>query len=363
MVNRLKEKLSPFHITILIFMIQSGVMVFSLPQQLAFHFGTNGWVALIIISGVVTLNIALFAIVHRISRGRSVFTIMEPTPKLLLYPIYLFILIAWALTGCLLVKQYVLIFQMIAFPSSHPMLFKLVIDVLIFFLLIKGIYNISKAATIFFWLIIWTVLFHFYFIPDFQWVRLTPFVFKGVDITLVGWMTVYSSFLGYELCLLLFPYSDPKSKLMRSVFLGNGFTTISYLILSIICFGFFSLDQLKSLRYPLVEIFSYVQLPVVQAVNSLVFSFFLLSIILTTVMYCWSAKEIGHRLFRINDKLLSFLIVTATYLISFIPQDLTKLKTWLSYLLYIDAGIAFGLPMILIILLLLSGKGGKTVSE
>lgn len=361
----MKEKLSHFHATILIYMIQSGVVIFSLPQQLALHFGTNGWLVLCIIFVIVSLNIGLISIVYRLGMGRSILVILEQSiPKFILYPFYLVFMFVWAMGGCLLAKQYVLVFQMIAFPATNAMYFKLAIDVLFFFLLIKGVYNIAKAATVFFWLVIWTVLFLFFFYADFQWVRLTPFLFQDSEITVNGFMSIYSGFLGYELCLFLFPYVDKKTRLMRSTFLGNLLLTINYLYFAIICFGFFSLAQLKDLRFPLIETLSYIQLPLVQAVGSLVFGVFLLSVTVTSVMYFWSAKEVGKRIFPISDKLLSFLIVFTAYIISFIPQELTELRTWSQYFNYIEGGIAFGLPVVLILLLVSKGrKRGEIVGE
>ena len=71
------EKLSPFHITILVYMTQSGIIIFTLPRQLAEHFGTNGWLFLVPCFVISSLNIYLISLVYHMGKGRSIFLILE----------------------------------------------------------------------------------------------------------------------------------------------------------------------------------------------------------------------------------------------------------------------------------------------
>lgn len=360
----MQEKLSQFHVTILIYMIQSGVVMFRLPQILAEHFGTNGWIILIPVSLIVTLNILLIAVVYRLGKGSSIFEIMERSiPRFLLSPFYLVLVCVWAMIGCLIAKHYVLIFQMVAFPTTNPMIFKSVLDVLIFFLMIQSIYNIAKASAVFFWMLAWMVLLLFFFYRDFEWTRLTSFIFQGSTITLKGYFSVYSAYAGYSFCMLLFPYSNRKTKLMKATLIANLITTINYIYFCFIAFGFYYYEQLKTLQFPILNILAYIQLPFVQAMENLLYGFFMFSILITTVMYFWSAKEVSQRIFPINRRLLAAIILTASFCFSFIPDVLSKVDQWLTYLGYIEFGISFGLPMGLVLLLLIQRKGGSAESE
>lgn len=355
----MQEKLSQFHLTIFIYMIQTGIVVFMLPRLLAENFGTNGWLILIVISLIVSLNIGLISVVFRLGNGRSMFEIMEQSiPKPLLYPFYTILVCVWALFGCLITKDYVLIFLMIAFPTTPPMLFKLAVDVLVFFLMIKSVYNISKAATVFFWMLIWMVSLLFYFYGEFDWDRLTPFVFRDGHTSVKGLVTLYTSFLGYELCLLLMPYCDHKTKFTRSVLAGNAILTFNYVYFSIVTFGFYGHETLKTLEFPLLNLLAFVQLPFIQAMENLLYGVFLFPIIITTVMYCWSAKETLQRMIPASGRLLAFLIVFVMYWISYIPDVLSEVKQWIGYLSYIELALSFGLPAGLIVLLLFQRRRG-----
>jgi spore germination protein (amino acid permease) len=354
-----KEKLHPFHVTLLIYLVQSGVVIFSLPRLLAGVFGYNGWLSIIIFALISSFNIFLISLVFRMGKGNSIFDILEKSvSKILLYPLYMTLIIVWSIIGCLVGKHYVNVFQMIAFPTTHPMLFKLLIDILVFLLVIKGIYNISKAATMFFVLIFWMLLLLFMFINKLDWPRLTPFIFKEGGEKFWGSLEIYSAYLGYSVSLLLIPYVDKSKKFIKGVYAANGLTTFTYITVSFVCFSFYSLPQLKKMKFPLLDLLAYIELPFIERMENLLFGFFLFSIIITIVMYLWSAILILERIIpKANKNLLAFIILFTTFFVSWIPDVLSEVETWLRYFSYAEIIISFGLPLFLIITLLVR-KGG-----
>jgi spore germination protein (amino acid permease) len=360
----MNEKLSQFHATILIYMIQVGVVLFSLSQLTAQHFGTNGWLSLIIFCLIASFNIFLISVVHRLGNGRSIFTILEQSiPKFLLYPIYLAFICTWAMLGSLVAKQYLLIFQLVAFPTSNPMIFKLILDILVFSLVVKGVYNIAKASAVFFWLVVWMNLLLFFFYGNFKWARLTPFIFQDAENMVKGLFDIYPAFLGYELCLLLFSYTDKKTKLIKATYVGNVITTISYMYVGLIAYGFYGMHQLKLMLYPLIDLLAYIKFPFIERIENLFYGFFMFTTIITTVMYLWSATEVSRRIFpKVKEKVLGFVIVFSAYFASFLPEILSEVQVWLSKLALIEAGIAFGLPVVLILILLFQRMRGESIS-
>jgi spore germination protein (amino acid permease) len=355
------EKLSPFHIFILVYMSQAGIVLFTLPRELADHFGTNGWLFLFICFAISTFNIYLVSVIYRLGKGRSIFEILEQSiSKSVLYPAYIGIAAVWIMFGCIIGKKYVLLFQLMAFPSVNPMIIKLAVDVLAFLLLIKGIYNISKASTLFFWMTIWLVLLLIAFIPEFSWVRLTPFVFRESHNVLKGGIDIYAAFLGYELCMLFLPYMEKKKSIL-AMYLGNAFLTMIYMSLSLICFGFFSFGQLKKLLFPVLDMLAYIRFPFVERIENLFYGVFLYLILITLLMYLWAGQE---AIFRITRKARSprytFVVIAITYCISFIPKTLDQVNVWITYLGYMVTAIGFMLPMVVIVVLLIQRRARET---
>ncbi|MFE0555019.1 GerAB/ArcD/ProY family transporter [Paenibacillus sp. NPDC058910] len=350
----MKEKLSQFHTAILIYMIQTGVYVFSITQIEAQYFGTNGWLIVIPIAILICLNIYMMYGVYQLSNGQSIFEILEKSiPKFILSPFYLAISLVWALIGCLVGKQYVLIFQMFAFPTTDPMVFKIAIDVLAFILLTKGLYNISKASTVFFWCTIWMNLLLLYYLGEFRFERLTPYLFKDSYNMTQGFFHIYLAFMGYELCLLLFPYTDKKTKLFRAVIYGHLVRTISYVILGFVSFGVIGSDMLKVMLFPLLDLLAYIKLPFIERVENLFYGFFLFTTLITLVLYFWAAGESTQRVFpKIKLNVHYFFIILVALLISYIPTVLNRIREWILFLGYIQIGFAYIMPLVLIILLL-----------
>lgn len=357
----MKEKLHPFHICLLVFMNQSGVVLFALPRLLAQETGYNGWVTILIYSAMATFNIWLISVLYRLSKGKSIFVIIEQAlPKVLVIPLYTFLVSLWTLTGCMVAKQYVIIFQTFVFPSTHPMFIKLLVDVLAFLLISKGIYNIAKAATSFFWILIWTVLLLLYFIKDFEWVNMTPFFFhEHSPNVLVGGLTVYSAFLGYELAILLFPYVEKGKRFIKSVYLANVMVTLSYLAVCVVCFGLYSFNQLKRLSYPVIDLLAQINFPFVERIETFIFSMFLFTNLISITFYIWAAKETVKRVVpKIKGNWITAVLISIAYAVSWIPDVLSKVEEWLKYLGIMEIIIAFGLPLLLIVILWLS-KGEK----
>lgn len=356
-----QEKLAPFHSALLIYMIQSGVMAFVLPQRVAQNFGTNGWLAVIAFGLIAAINIALIGLVYKLGGGRTVFQILEQSlPKPILYPLYGAVAVIWTLLGCMAGKEYILIFQMYSFPTANPMLFKLVLDVLVVWLLTKGIYNIAKAATVFFFMFIWMVLLLFFFYPEFDWNRLTPFLFQGGDFSMPENVNIYSAFIGYELSLLLFGYANKQTKLIRGTFCSNGLLTFNFVYLAFMSFGVYSLEQLKNKTFPLLDLLAYIRLPFVERVENLFFGFFIFSVLYSVLMFAWAAGEmIGQMIPKVKKSVIGILLVVASFIVSYIPDSLDEVGQWLEVLSTVEIGIAFGLPLLLLIVLLAQGSRRK----
>lgn len=359
----MKEKLHPFHISVLVFMIQAGVVVFFLPRMLAQYMGYNGWVSILLFSVAATFNIFLISIVYRLSGGRSIFQIMEQSlPKLIIFPVYAYLIVVWTLLGCIAAKQYIILFQVFVFPTTPLMYIKLLVDIIAYSLIIKGIYNISKAATVFFWMVIWTILLLIFFVKGFDWVNLTPFFFKESTDVVVGSISIFNAFLGYELAMLLFPYVDSKKGFMKAVYFGNFLTTFVYLSISFVCYGFYSFKQLTKMKFPLVDLLAYIKLPFVERVENIFLALYLVTSLMSITMYTWAAAETAKSLIpRANKRWITAVLVCCAFVVSWIPNMLSEVELWLKYLGYMALGIAFGLPLLLIAILVIH-NGGKKIA-
>ncbi|TMU86653.1 spore gernimation protein [Bacillus sp. BHET2] len=347
----MREKLHPFQIALLIYMIQSGVTLFSIPRLSAEAFGTNGWIGLFILFGIVTLNILLIGLVNKWGKGQSIFVIIENVfPKWLFVPFYLFISVVFTLLATLVAKKYILLLQMLFFRDTPSIVFVGMFFLLSFFLLKGCIYEIGKATVILFFMTIWTMLLLTFHLSEFSFTRMTTFIMQGEKDILSGGLNVYSAFLGYELSLFLIPYA--QKNFTKGVFFGNAITSFIYISVSFVCFGFFSFDYLINDLYPVITLIEYVKFPFVERVENLIFTLFALKVLITVVMYLWASKElVSHSFQKLRSNFISLFLLTIGTLVSFIPDIIREVDQWLKWLTYIDVGIAFLLPLLLIFLI------------
>ena len=148
---------------------------------------------------------------------------------------------------------------------------------------------------------------------------------------------------------------------MLAIYAGNAFLTLIYFSLAIVCFGFFSLGQLKKLLFPLIDLLALIHFPFVERLENLLFGFFLFLILITVVMYLWAGLEAVTRITpKAKSPLFIFITVLVTFCIAIIPKTIDQVNAWITNLGYVVTGIGFGLPIILIIVLLIQGKGRES---
>jgi spore germination protein (amino acid permease) len=355
MIRQMKEKLSPFQASILIYLIQSGVTLFSLPRLVAEAFGTNGWIGLIIISVIVNINLVLIWLVFKISKGKSMFEIIAIIPKWITLPFSLFIAGVWMLLGIMVMVKFTMIIKVL-FYQNVSLIYLLSMGFILTYLLLKqDLYQIAKSTVVLFYFTVWTVFLLAFHLPEFSFIRLTPFIFKGETDMLKGGLDIYTALLGYELSILFIHMIEKKQ--LKSLIAGNSITSVIYFGVTFVSFGFFSFEQLLRETYPVVTLLGYISFPVLERVENFTFSVFGLKLLMTTVMYLWGTKELLQYQFkRVKSNFLLIGILVISFFVSFIPKVIKEVEQWLTYITYAATAIAFLLPIFLLITVLFTKK-------
>ncbi|MCK8485716.1 spore germination protein [Paenibacillus sp. MBLB2552] len=356
-----REKLNRFHIALMVFNTQNGIVLFTLPRLTARYFGTNGWLMLIPMFLFVTLNIMLISAVYRMGRGKSVFDILGASvPRFILIPLYVVLWALFSMIGCLVIRQYALIYQMLIFPTTSDMVLKMFVDVLVFLYVVKGIYTMSKANVIFSLLLLIQIPLAFFFIREFDLARLTPFLFQEGTDMIEGFIRLYGAYMGYELCLFLFPYAENNKRWLKYIHLGNGITMFVFWLVAFLAYGFFGHKTLTHSSFPILNLFAYLRFPFIERIQYFLFSLYLFSVLHTGGMYYWSSQAVMTQIFRrISWKLVVFLSMAATIAVGMIPRSLIEVESWFRYLTIAQLSFSLGFPLLLILLLLLQRRFKK----
>ncbi len=196
-------------------------------------------------------------------------------------------------------------------------------------------------------------MFGIWIFPSWDAVNLTTFFFnERSDSYVEGYFNVYSGFLGYEFILLVFPHIDSRRKNFTGVFLGNLVTTIIYMYICIVAFGFYSFGQLMETLYPTLLMFQYIEFSFLERIDTLIYPFFLLNIIVTITLYFWPALHISERLFpKIKVQWLLIFLLLSSYLATTRLDIQRLIEEAFFKVTIVEFFVAFGLPLLLLCLL------------
>lgn len=353
----MKEKLNVIHIMLLIYMAEKNVTFFSLPRKVAENIGTNGWLVFILLSGLAIANIGLFWLVYRLGGGASVFDILESAlPKYFLYPIYAALAFFWIIAASFIGKSFFFGYEMMVFPTTNPNYLFLIFCFMLYLLLIKPVYNVGKANTVFFLMTFWTVLLNLFHLREWEAVRLTTYFLQDTpqQHSFLGYWEIYTSFVGFEFCLFLFPHVNKQSKLFRGVILGHCMISLSLLSLVLISFGFFSFKQLLSYAYPVVNLLDHIEFTFFNRIENMVLALFMLASLMVTYMFCFAAlTTLKQAVPNIKRGRIEFVIVMAVFVIGLYPKSITQVDALRGTVLYVESGLGVVIPISLIAVLLL----------
>lgn len=343
----MNEKLHHIQIVFIVFMVQTGVTIFSLPRVVAESFGTNGWLAIVFVSAVVCISLFLIYLVYKKGNGESVFVIWEKRiPKILLLPIYVTMIVNMGVLAIMLTKVYSLLIKLMLFKEINTNILVVLILISVLFFLSKGIYNVAKITTAFFFITIFYIFVFPLLFPEFSFTRMTPFFFQG-DINIwKGFVDIYKAFIGFCVALFIIPYVEKQTHFGKAIFFGHFLTTIAYLLVCIISFGFFSFEQMKQILYPVLMLLKYVQTPVIERVENITFSVYILSIIVSVAFYYWISVQFLRRFFRnTSERRLTFIIVVITFLLSLFFEKQREIDFIMNIHIYPFMFMSFFLPI------------------
>lgn len=348
-----KTKFSTIDYVILTYMLQSGITLFVLPRLVAENFGYNGWIAIPIISGFLLLLIILIGYTCKKMNRVSPLDIMDSAlSKFFRYPLYILLIGVWAILGCSVGASYFQIIQMTSFPNTPQYIFKAILSVIAYFILASGFDSFVKGTVVFFFLTIWTLISSFFILQEFDLARLTPFIFAGETNYIDGTFEVIQAFLGFEIFILFSVYIQKDINITKAIVYGHLLVTSVYLFITFISFGFFSFNQLTEIQFPVLHMLDYVDVPFLERVDNLIFSFFFMKVMVTVIAYYWAAKEtLKHMFTKVNEKVLILFIVAPCFLLGFKLETAREIDTIVSLFSKIALSIAIILPVSLLILL------------
>lgn len=276
----------------LIYMAQRGVMFFQLPNTMAQQFGTNSWIMIPVFYLLSLLHIIVMYYGMRRQGFRSIpQLITERLPKYVAVPLLTFIGIQFISIVYIVIHSYTLVFQYTNDTSVSINTLSLIVLGTALYCAWLGPYTMSKASIIFLALTFWSIGLELAQFTDFQFARLTPFIFYQAQPTAKGIAEIMGSFFGFELLMMMAPLLDNRTKWFRSVLLFNSVVAAYYLMYCLLVQGMLPLHQSSTMRYPVLRLFGGSRLTALENITDLLFIFMMFSAVVSAAMYIWSASQ------------------------------------------------------------------------
>ncbi|MBD2867114.1 GerAB/ArcD/ProY family transporter [Paenibacillus arenilitoris] len=334
--------------------IQVSVGALSLPQRLALKASTDGWMAIILMWAI---TIAASWIIIQIMKKYPDGTL----PDLLSRYLGKWVGKAVALAAALyfLYYAYVVIVSTILYtkqwllPRTPGEIIMLLFLIPAYAIASKGLRVIGRYAEVVILLSGWMLVIYMESFRDAYWLHLRPFFKEGWYPVIAALPEASLSFIGFASLFILYPFLQNKQQAFIGITVSSTLSMLVYLFTTIICFVYFSPDQIMQYNDPVVTILKVIKFRFVDRIEVLFISFYLFMFSLswiTTIyfsVFCtsWALGKQDH---RGHLRILLFGAVAGTYFFMPTEQQKNQLE---DLLMQIGIGFEYAFPVCLLIYL------------
>ncbi|WP_129688196.1 GerAB/ArcD/ProY family transporter [Gottfriedia acidiceleris] len=328
-MRQISPKITYVQFVLLIFGVQVGIGVISLPRILEDKAGTSGWVSLLF-GGLLSFLISV-AIVKLREKDPSCSFNMYFTHcfgKVLGTFFSLFFTLYCLGTGFAIILRSILFIQSYILPDASLFILLVLFLIPTYQFVTGGIQVLGKYIEIIFPIIIFMLIMLLFTLKQSNIHFILPLIKDGWLPIFKAIPTTTSSFLGIEIIFIIYPYLDQKEKALKGVLVANSLTTFVYVYVSIICFVIYSPDEIGVIFEPVLDILSVIEFQYVERLDFILFSLFLIVISKTWIMYLWIGVTNLAEMFRLKrvDYLFIgfscvFLFLTSFFIPTFKQND------------------------------------------
>jgi spore germination protein (amino acid permease) len=349
MKKKLNE-ISLMQFILLIYGAQVGVGVLQLPRILAESAGTDGWMA-IIIAWAISVVIGLLVI-----------QVMKKNPDKVLPDLMKHFFGKWA--GTIVTILYILFYTASSFaiiirgilfikawilPETPDYILMILFAVPGYLIVRGGIRILGRYAVLVFFMTLWMSLFYLIPLKDAHWLHLLP-LFKGkwTSLLLAALSSVFS-FFGSELALIWYPMLQQKQYASIGIIVANTLTMFSYLMVTFVCFVFFSPDEITQYNEPSVNVLKVIEFKIVERLEIVFLAFYLFVISKAWMISVWSAVFCSSQLFGKSDHkryLLLYLSLIVIYAFLF-SSTFSQNDLWQKWVGYASLFFSYTFPVFL----------------
>ncbi|WP_127495476.1 GerAB/ArcD/ProY family transporter [Paenibacillus glycanilyticus] len=318
-----KHSLSFLQFVFIIAGIQISIAVLSTPREVSLIAGTDGWITIIIGWLITSIpSFVVFKIMQRSSEG----TILDLLRKKLgRWIAILFTLIMAVYLGAMAyigLLRTLLIIRVWLLQNTSPFVVLLLLFIPTYIVAREGPKLLGRYAEVIFYFLFWLPLVYLLPMKQGRWLNLIPIAKEGWGPILSAVPGVLFAYTGFSVAFFLYPHLTNKQYAGVGILLANTITMATNLLIAIVCFMYFSPNEMVEINQPVITVLKTIQFKFVERIEVIFISLYIgiYSLVwipcLYYMAYClnWVRNGSGERKYLIG---LLILIGIGTYI--FIP--------------------------------------------
>ncbi|GAF19557.1 LOW QUALITY PROTEIN: spore germination protein [Bacillus sp. JCM 19046] len=354
-------KVPPYMTLFLVHGMQIGVGILGFTRYIAEVAGYQAWMAVLLAGEANQLIIwMIFKTIHKADNGdlyqisKRLFGKWLGGILILLFSCY------FAVLAIVVLRTYIEIVQVWIYPELTTWSIALIFLLVSYYALLKGFRVIAGLTFLFvvFPLLLWPTV-----IPVLEyaeWFHLTPVFNTTLREQLLAAFYLTLSFAGAELLLIYYPFLMKSKRNQLYAHLGSGATTLTYLMIALVTFLYYSPEQLERTIWPTLSAWKIVSFTFMERIEYICIALWLVVIFPNIVLSIWGASRLLKQQLKVSQRKTVVWILVAVFLATIQFETRESINLLNTSINYIGPFFIFGLiPFLWLCSFFLKSKGGS----
>ncbi|WZY01021.1 GerAB/ArcD/ProY family transporter [Bacillus sp. FSL W7-1360] len=335
----LKQKVKASHVFFLIIHTQIGVGVLSLPYTLSQASGADGWMSLILAGVWIQLLLGTFFLLYRRFPRKNLDQIVQTLLGNWIGNIArVFFLLFFFLIDVLFIAILVRMLDRWILPETPRVVISLIILMLSFYLARESLQVILRFFLAVTPALVLLVAIATYSLKDANIYHLLPIGHQGIGTIFKGSLDAILPLMGFEVILFLNAYitGTVKAKFKMAVW-ANVFTLMLYLYLTLVCFLYFSPEEIAFLPEPMIYLIKSYTFQIIERTDLVFLSVWVVYIFTSFVMFTFICGDILKSFFKKKkraDRALAVFLLAVLCLAAYVWKIEERIDEYSMYLTY-----------------------------
>ncbi|MBA1334824.1 MAG: hypothetical protein HPY66_0444 [Firmicutes bacterium] len=366
------EKITSNQLVAIMISLIIGIGILSLPREVTEEAGPDGW-ALIIIGGIVSTIVAF--IITRLGDLFPGQSVVEYSKTLLTTPLgilYSLGFILYFLFFCAFeVRVFAEVLKQFLLDRTPTEVIAATFLLTSAYMVRQGVASMGRMAEL---LVPAIIIPYFLFllpaVGQMKYDNLLPVLRTSPLKLLSGAAVVTTSYLGFELALLLQVYMKRPKDAGKAMLIAMPLIMVFYLAVVISTVSVLGIHEVKKIIWPSLAIFRLIKVPgaFLENIHGFIMSIWVVSIFMTLSGFYYGAVLTLSRMLKLKDhSLLVLPLAPVIYFFSLVPDNVAKVYDFLDmFSMYLGIPFGFIFPVGLYVLAKLRGikpKEGKDVEK